>query len=418
MTSTDMTQKSPPWGGNIKIVVGITLVGIVAAFLIKFQNLIAPLLLTFILTYLLHPAVSALKRLTKISWRMSVNIVYLVLVIAVGVSFTATGFALVQQLESLIQVVDRFINRLPEMVLEWTSTIYQLGPFQLDLSQYLSSIDLEALIQQFISVVQPVLGQAGGVLATVATGTVSILGWGFFVILLSYFLLSDMRNVPDRLVVLELPEYDADFRRMGNELSRIWNAFLRGQVILFSLTVFVYSILLVVLDLRYVLGLAILAGFARFVPYLGQWITWAVLIIVTLFQENNHFGLEPLQYLLLVFVVALIVDNILDSVIAPRILGQTLGVHPAAVFVAALIALNILGLLGVILAAPVLATCILVGRYVARKMLDLDPWPELQPDKEQEQFPWIKLFNRIRDWMSNILRKLFDWFGKLRRLSE
>ncbi len=159
------------------------------------------------------------------------------------------------------------------------------------------------------------------------------------------------------------------------------------------------------------MGLAILAGFARFVPYVGQWVTWAVLIIVTLFQESNHFGLEPIQYLILVLVVALIVDNILDSFVAPRILGQTLGVHPAAVFVAALIALNILGLLGVILAAPVLASFILIGRYVARKMLDLDPWPPAQDDSAQDQFPWSNLVNRLRDWLGNIFSKLRDWIG-------
>jgi predicted PurR-regulated permease PerM len=414
MTTPDITQKSPPWGGNVKLVVGFTMVAIMAAFLINFQNLISPLLLTFILTYLLHPVVSRLSKSMKMSWRMAVNVVFLVLVVGVGISFTATGFALVQQLESLIQVVDSFINRLPEMVLEWSTSVYQIGPFQLDISQYLTNVDLEALIQQFISVVQPALGQAGGVLATVATGMVSILGWGFFVILISYFLLADMHKVPGDLVVIDLPEYDADIRRMGKELSRIWNAFLRGQVILFSLTVFIYSVLLVILDVRYVLGLAILAGFARFVPYLGQWVTWAVLIIVTLFQESNHFGLEPIQYLILVFVVALVVDNILDSVVAPRILGQTLGVHPAAVFVAALIALNILGLLGVILAAPVLASFILIGRYVARKMLDLDPWPPTHDDSAQDQYPWSNLVSRLREWLGSIFSKLRDWIGGYR----
>ncbi len=412
MTSSDLTPKSPPWGGNAKLVVGFTIVAITAAFLIRFQDLISPLLLTFILTYLLHPVVSRLSDSSKMSWRVAVNIVYLVLVIALIVSFTATGIALVQQLESLIQVVDSFIERLPEMVSEWSTTIYQIGPFQLDMSRYLSTVDLEALIQQIISIVQPLLGQAGGVLTSVAAGTATFLGWGFFVILLSYFILSDMRKVPENLILLELPDYGVDIRRMGRELSRIWNAFLRGQVILFTLTVLVYTVLLVVLDVRYVLGLAILAGFARFVPYVGQWVTWAVLIIVTLFQEVNHFGLEPFQYLILVFVVALIVDNILDSFIAPRFMGQALGVHPAAVLVAALIALNLLGLLGVILAAPVLATFNLVGRYIARKMLDRDPWPETSSDQQSDQFSWGRIIIRMRDFVFAMFSKFVGLFKR------
>lgn len=415
MTSSDMSQSSPPWGGNVKLVVGFTLVAIVAAFLIRFQNLISPLLLTFILTYLLHPVVSRLSEVTRMNWRAAVNVVYLVLVIGLIVSFTATGIALVQQLESLIQVIEKFINRLPDMVLQWSTAVYKLGPFQLDMSRYLSSVNLEALIQQIISIVRPVLGQAGGVLTTVAAHTASIVGWGFFVILLSYFLLSDMRKVPENIFLLEFPDYNADIRRMGKELSRIWNAFLRGQVILFTLTVLVYTVLLVVLDVRYVLGLALLAGFARFVPYIGQWVTWGILVIVTLFQESNHFGLEPVQYLILVFVIALVVDNILDSFIAPRFLGQALGVHPAAVLVAALIALNLLGLLGVILAAPVLATFNLVGRYIARKMLDRDPWPETGEDAQQDQFSWGSIIIRGRDLFVSMIRKLIAWIQRRRR---
>jgi hypothetical protein len=52
-----------------------------------------------------------------------------------------------------------------------------------------------------------------------------------------------------------------------------------------------------------------------------------------------------------------------------------LRVHPAAVLVTALIAANLIGILGVVIAAPFLATITLLGRYTMRKMLDLDPWP-------------------------------------------
>ncbi|MDP1780041.1 MAG: hypothetical protein Q8K73_07190, partial [Anaerolineales bacterium] len=53
-------------------------------------------------------------------------------------------------------------------------------------------------------------------------------------------------------------------------------------------------------------------------------------------------------------------------------------VHPAAVLVAAIIAANLLGILGVVVAAPILATATLLWKYTMRKMLDLDPWPEAE----------------------------------------
>ncbi len=407
MTTPESIQQSPPWGGNVKLVVGLTIVAIVAAFLVRFQSIIAPLLLTFILTYLLHPLISKLSSATRLSWRMSVNIVYLVFVILLGISFTMTGLALVQQLQSLISVVEGFVNSLPELVTRWSTTVYQIGPFQIDMSQYLSVTNLEAWIQQVISIVRPVLGQAGGVLGTVATETATSVMWGFFIILLSYFILADMGQVPDKLVDIDLPPgYDADLRRMARELGRIWNAFLRGQVILFTLTILVYTVLMGVLGVRNVLAIAVLAGFARFVPYIGQWVTWIVIILVTLFQKSNYFGLEPLQHMLLVFVIAIIVDQIFDGFLAPRILGQTLGVHPAAVLVAAIVAASLLGLLGVVLAAPVLATLTFVGRYVARKMLSLEPWPEPEREAEPVQYPWNKLLNRLVDWVRSLPKRL------------
>jgi predicted PurR-regulated permease PerM len=406
MTTQTPSPESPPWSANVKLVIGLTVVAIIAALLIRFKSIIAPLILTFILTYLLHPVVSKLHEATKFSWRMSVNLVYIAVVILLLASFTATGLALVQQLESLILVVERFINTLPDLVLEWSTQAYEIGPFQLDVSQYLSTTNLEALIQQMISAVSPLLGQAGSVLRTVATGTFSTVGWVFFVVLLSYFLLADMGRVPDKFVEIDLPGYSEDIKRMSQELARIWDAFLRGQIILFTLTVLVYTLLLSILGVRYFLGLALLAGFARFVPYLGQWVNWAVLILVTLFQRSNYLGLEPLYFMLLVFLVALIVDQIFDSILAPRILGQSLGLHPAAVLVAAIIALNLLGLLGVVLAAPVLATLVLVGRYVARKMLDLDPWPEPPEGRGEVKYPWSGWKQRGANWLRSLRQRI------------
>ena len=55
-------------------------------------------------------------------------------------------------------------------------------------------------------------------------------------------------------------------------------------------------------------------------------------------------------------------------------MASALKVHPAAVLVAAIVALDLLGILGVIIAAPMLATLQLVGRYFTRKLFDLDPW--------------------------------------------
>jgi predicted PurR-regulated permease PerM len=78
-----------------------------------------------------------------------------------------------------------------------------------------------------------------------------------------------------------------------------------------------------------------------------------------------------------VLVVAVIIDQIFDNLVTPRFLGQTLGVHPAAVLVAAIVAARLIGLIGLVLAAPSLATLSLISRYIVRKSSP-EPFPETE----------------------------------------
>jgi predicted PurR-regulated permease PerM len=225
--------------------------------------------------------------------------------------------------------------------------------------------------------------------------------------MVTYFILADTGNLTDKLVHIELPGYDSDLHRIGLELKHIWNSFLRGQIIMFTLSWVVYMIVFSILGVRYLFALALLAGLARFVPYIGQWVTWIVLILVTVFQKSNYFDLSTFQYMLLVVVCVFVIDSVFDNVVSPRILGQSMGVHPAAVLVAAILGFQMLGIVGVILAGPGLASLTMLGQYVARKMLDLDPWPE--GDVEDETliaYPWAKWGERIWGWLKRLWTRL------------
>lgn len=390
---------SPNWTATTKLVVGLTIAAVIIALFTRFQSLMGPLVLAFILTYLLQPIVKSLSNATPLTWRMTVNLIYILLVIVLISLFTATGFAIVQQFQSLFRVIEGFLTNLPEMLTDLSTQSFMIGTFQIDMSQYLSAENLNVLAEQLLSTVQPILGQAGGLLATLASGTASTVGWGLFVILVSYFLLADMARMPNPLESIDFPGYATDIRRLTKELELIWDAFLRGQVILFSLALFVFSMVFSVLGARYFIALALLAGLARFIPYVGAPITWTITALVVYFQAGNYLGLAPWQYALLIIAFMIIIDNIFDNLVAPRIMGQSLGVHPAAVLVAAIIAANLLGLVGVLLAAPVLASLMLIGRYVFRKMLDLDPWPRPRLQIEPVEYPWTKWGARIEQWV-------------------
>ncbi len=242
----------------------------------------------------------------------------------------------------------------------------------------MSTLDLNQLSQQLLSFVEPLLGQTGNLVAALASGAVEVVGLTFFILLVSYFVMIESSGLRGDLLKVDVPGYSEDIRRLGNELSRIWNAFLRGQIIIFALAVTIYSILLPILGVRYALGIALMAGLAKFLPYIGPLITWVVMGLVTFFQPYKPFGLNPFIYTGVVVGITLLVDQVIDSFITPRIMARTLKVHPAAVLVTALIAANLLGILGVIIAAPFLATFTLLGRYTMRKMFDMDPWIHME----------------------------------------
>lgn len=398
-----MTDSSPPppstsprWGATTKLAVTLTLVALLLLSLVYFRAILAPVLLSFILAFFFHPLVSWISRILKTSWRTSVGILYLLLLLLLAAGFTASGIALVQQVQSLVEFINRFITDLPNLAADLSSREWQIGPYTLSLAQF----DLISLANQALNLVRPLLGEAGNLVSAIASGAASLLGWGLFVLLVSYYLLAEGGKLREDLVYIELPGYGEDVRRLGRELARTWDAFLRGQLLISLITLIAYSILLTVLGLRLSLAIASMAALARFVPWIGPLITWSTTTLVALFQTSNYFHLAAWKYALLIIATCILLDQILDNLVVPRLLGKTLGVHPAGILIVAIIATNLLGLVGLVLAAPTLATLQLVSRYVLRKLFDLDPWPEAEkPPPPPPEIPLRRWFEILQAWL-------------------
>ncbi len=391
--------KSPRWGSTTKLLVGLVMIGIVAFLIVRFQSLISPLLMIFIIAYLFHPLTEVIANGLGISWKAAVNILYIVIFLILIGLLTVGGIGLVQQVQNLIGQVQTIIANLPTWLESLSGQVFKLGPF--------GTIEIQTVTDQVLAFVQPVLGRTGTLVGTLATRAAEVFGWTFFVLLVSYFVMSESNGLRSDLIKIELPGYAEDFRKLGEELGRIWNAFLRGQIFIFILTSIIYVILLSIMGVKYALGLALLGGLAKFLPYIGPTITWIVLALVTFFQTSKPFDLEaqPLLYTIIVVVVMLVVDQIIDSFVAPRIMARTLKVHPAAVLVTALIAANLLGIMGVVIAAPTLATLTLLGRYTIRKIFDQDPFPASES---------VAQLSVGREWMAP-LRHLRQLLSKNRK---
>lgn len=403
---------SPRWSNTTKLIAGFTMVAIVAAILVRFSSFIGPLLLAFILTYLLHPLVKRLSAAIQVSWRAAVNLIFAAFLVIIILLSTVAGFAIVEQLGNVVRALQTFLSDLPNLAQDLSTQVFTVGPFEVDFASLESllvnefGMDFTAISQQLLSIVQPALGQAGSLITALATSTVTTLGWFLFIFIISYLTLTEMGGAPDFFRNAELPGHDADIRRMGRELGRTWNSFLRGQLLLVSLIILSSFILMSLLGVHYALALALITGLAKFVPYIGSLAMYITTFLVALFQGGNYLGIQPdMTYAIVVVIAAVLLDQTFDNIVTPRIYGRALGVHPAAVLVTALIAANLLGVVGLLLAAPVLASLQLFSTYALRKMLDLDPWPEVEKMKEPELVPAARKLRGLVNWIKKQMAK-------------
>jgi predicted PurR-regulated permease PerM len=386
---------SPLWNATTKLIIGLTVVALSSYLFLRFLNIVGPLMLTFILAYLIYPMVGKISQALHISWRLATNIIYLLVVVVLVALIAWGGLTVVEQMQSLIRFLQTAILDLPEFIENFIDQPIVIGPFTF--RPDLLNLDVNTVGEQVLGAVQPILSGAGTVLGSFASSAASFVGWLFFILLLSYFIVGESTGLPNRLFNLRIPGYAEDLQRLGGELSRIWNAFLRGQLIIVVLTIVIYFFLLGTLGLKFFFGLALLAGLARFVPYVGPAVAWTTL-----------FGVSPLVYVAIVVGLAWLVDMILDNFLVPRIMSQALRVHPAAVLVSAVIAVNLLGIVGVVLAAPVLATMKLILDYTFNKLFDLNPWERMDVMPPPAQLPPFipnmqSRYETLRRWINNMV---------------
>jgi predicted PurR-regulated permease PerM len=375
-----------------KLVVTLTLVVVLGALLVRLKFVVGPVLMAFILAYLLLPLASLMSKRTPLSWAVAVNLIYLVFVLILLALLTWGGVGLIGQVQNLITAVQNYANQLPVLIEGLSHKVYILGPFKFDFSTF----DWQTIGQQILSYIEPALGKVGGLVGTLAGSAASTLGWTAFVVVVSYFFLLESGGFRARIIQVDIPGYAEDIRRLSQKLGRIWNAFLRGQIIIFFSKVIAYTIFMSILGVHYAFGVALIAGFASFLPYIGPAINWIVLGLITFFQGSYPFGLSPLAYMVVAIIIALVIDQVFDNLVSPRIMANTLKVHPAFVLIAAIIAANLIGILGVIIAAPLLASLQLVGQYTIRKLLDKNPWPPKEDILPPPHVPkWLR---KIRVW--------------------
>ncbi len=382
------TLVSPPWSGMTKAFVALAVLALATGLLIRFHSIFPLLIMAGILAYLILPIVRFVTARTRISWGVVTNLIFLLLILLVLGMSTAAGFAIVRQLQALFLTVQTFLLDLPASLSALATQPIELGPWQLDLA----TADLSLLAEQVLAALQPLLGRVSSVLSSLATGAFESVARMIFVFAVAYFVTIDFKRIQNRFSNLSIPGFGGDIRRLLDALMMIWHRFLRGQMLLVLISGVTTWAAMSILGVNFSLGLGVLASIAKFVPILGPLVAGGVAALVALFQPGNWLGVSPIVHALLVIIMQIVVDQSLDYLVLPRVMGSSLNLHPVFILVGAIVAASLAGIIGLLLSAPAMATLMLFARYIYRKMADLSPWePPIDafPDPPKREGRWF-----------------------------
>ena len=377
-----MTQSpSPPWNITTKAIIAVSALALFCLLVWVFSGLLQQVVLAALLAYLLHPLISLIDRRTPLNRVSIVLLVYLALALIVVATFSLVGVTTFQQMvdlsgrlpgwfEDAIAQLQELMEQLPEVL--------TVGPLTVPVAGLLPQLPgWDEVLGQAFGLIQPIFSRGGSLAAGVVTGTVAVLGQLVLIFMVSIYIAIDIPRIGGMIAnVAHKPGYRQDAERLMSSISQVWAAYMRGQALL-ALVIFVLvSVVLGALGVDNALGLGLLSGAMEFLPLLGPFVGTGAAVLVAFFQSGQSFGMTPLQFALAVAVAMILIQQIENSMLVPRIVGNALNLHPLLVLVSVIMGTSLAGLLGAILAAPVVASLRILGDYAWQKMLDLPPFPD------------------------------------------
>lgn len=178
---------------------------------------------------------------------------------------------------------------------------------------------------------------------------------------------------------------------LSKRIRYIWGAFFRGQLALMVIIGFTVWLGLTILGVPGAFALAVIAGLLEIIPSLGPILAAIPAILVALIQGSSHFDINHLIFALIVIGFYVLVQAFENYMIVPQVLGEAVELHPLVVMAGVLAGATIWGILGALLAAPVIATGKEIFQYLHRKLQDQDPFPAIEVIPERKISWWKSL---------------------------
>lgn len=352
---------SKVWSRSTRYLVLILV--LIFSFLLLYQSqaLLGPLAVSALLAFVLNPLVSFAHERMKLQRFLVVLLVYLaslagiVLIGVVVVQLISEQTAsLVTEFQAmLIQIQTQYLNR------PWVIFNVQIQPATLFSNPTESPPDL----------------LQADVIFQVFQATTTNFGWILVVLVTTYYLLLDWARLRDWLFRW-LPEgYEGDGRRLYAEVLRVWRRYFQGQLRLSVIVGFLTTMGALIMGLPGAVVFGILAAVFDVLLSVGPAIVIAIATAVALFTGSTTLPIASnLLFAILVLSVLSLIQLVENIWLRPRVMSNSLNIHPAIVFIAIIASLALAGVLTALVIVPVIASAAVIAKYIYFKLFEMDPW--------------------------------------------
>lgn len=343
-------MKSQSWlnKGNFLLISILFLIG----FLYWVRGILTSFLIAAIIAYLLYPLVSYLENKRKMSRLGAILMAYLAVAILLMLLFLYIVPVLNQELNQLIRDIP-FYAKKAERLINWIQIRYQ-EQWGVHLNRNFN----QEIINRSEFVVVQLIRKTTETLVWLVTSFVNLV----IGLILAFYLLRDFDSLKSNIISL-LPERKQEQALIfWEEVNGVIEGFIRGQLLVASFMAIFITIGLYLLNIQYALIIGVLAAIVGIIPYLGS-IAGALPAVILGLMESPWLALK-------VIILFLITHQIEGSIVSPKIVGESVGLHPLVVIMALLAGGQILGIWGMLIAVPSTAVGKVLLKHIWNRLPD------------------------------------------------
>jgi len=330
--------------------------GAMIAFMWLFAEIMLPFLAGIVLAYFLDPVADALERLklprlaaTLVIVLTSVFLLVLVLLLVVPLIGDQIG---------------KFAERLPSNVSTLVTLFNDLAPVWMKDALAKTSATLPA---SGSDIAAKAAVWIGGLLQSILSGGLALFNLMSLLIitpLVTFYMLNDWDRMVERVDGWIPRDHVATVRGVARDINSAMAGFIRGQGTVCMLLGIFYAVALIAAGLNFGLLIGLTAGLLSFIPFVGAAIGGVLAIATALVQ----FWPDWVQILIIAGIFA-IGQFIEGNFLSPKLVGQSIGVHPVWLMFALLAFGYLFGFAGILLAVPLAAAIGVLSKFFLNKYL-------------------------------------------------